>query len=137
MLIAAVPAVPSLWLLIALHRSGRRLARAAGYWAGLPYRQGRRSPTRGDWFSVRFLGFSSDLLLRLITSALAALAAVFTISGVYYATAVNPSASAVVIAAALSVLLVSVCVGQFGGVQRIQNGYLARDPWTFARRGAR
>lgn len=131
-LIAAVFAVPSVWLLVALHRSGRRLARAAGFWAGLPYRQGRRSPTRGDWFSVRFLGFSSDLLLRLITSALAGLAAVFTISMVYYSLAVQPSTSGTVIAAALSILLVAVCIGQFGGVQRIQNGYLARDPAPLA-----
>ena len=54
--IALAIGIPSVWLLWALHRSGRRLSRAAGYWAGLPYRQCRRSPTRGDWFAVRFLG---------------------------------------------------------------------------------
>lgn len=68
--IALAIGIPSVWLLWALHRSGRRLSRAAGYWAGLPYRQGRRSPARGDWFAVRFLGFSSDLFLRLICSTL-------------------------------------------------------------------
>lgn len=118
----------------ALHRSGRRLARAAGFWAGLPYRQGRRAATRGDWFSVRFLAFSGVLFLRVLTSALAGLAAVFTVSSVYYSIAIAPSAGGVAASVALSALLVSVCVGQFGGVQRIQNGYTARDPWTFARR---
>lgn len=133
-IVAALALVPSVWLLVALQRSGRRLARAAGYWAGLPYRQGRRAATRGDWFSVRFLAFSGDLFLRVLTSALAGLAAVFTVSSVYYSIAVAPSAGGVAASVALSALLVSVCVGQFGGVQRIQNGYTARDPWTFARR---
>lgn len=56
------------------------------------------------------------------------------VSSVYYSIAVAPSAGGVAASVALSALLVSVCVGQFGGVQRIQNGYTARDPWTFARR---
>lgn len=132
--LAAIVLVPSVWLLVALHRSGRRLARAAGFWAGLPYRQGRRSPTHGDWFAVRFVGFSSDLFLRLITSALAGLAAIFAASSVFYAIAVAPSPSGAAMGAALTALFAAVCVGQFGGVQRIQNGYLARDPASLARR---
>lgn len=127
--------VPSVWLLVELHRSGRRLARAAGYWAGLPYRQGIRSPTRGDWFAVRFLGFSSDLLLRLITSALAGLATIFAISGIFSAIAMRPSASGLVISIGLAILLGTVCAGQFGGVQRIQNGHLPRDPARLTGRG--
>ena len=134
--LAAILLVPSIRLLVALHRSGRRLARAAGFWAGLPYRQGRRAPTRGDWFAARFAGFSSDLLLRLITSAFAALAAIFAASMVYYGAVVQPSAATVAIAVASTALFAAVCIGQFGGVQRIQRGYTARDPRTFARRGS-
>ncbi|RLK52896.1 hypothetical protein [Microbacterium telephonicum] len=132
-LVAAVFAVPSVWLLIALHRSGRRLARAAGFWAGLPYRQGRRRPTKGDWFAVRFLGFSSDLFLRLITSALAGLAAVFTISVLIRGVVIGQGVDALVLWASWSVVFASVCAGQFGGVQRIQNGYLPRDPASLTR----
>lgn len=134
LLLAAGFGVPSAWLLIALHRSGKRLARAAGFWAGLPYRQGRRTPTRGDWFAVRFLGFSSDLFLRLITSALAGLAAIFTITSVVRGIVVGQETWEVVLWTGWSIVLVAVCVGQFGGVQRIQNGYLPRDPSPFARR---
>lgn len=132
-LVAAVFAVPSVWLLVALHRSGRRLARAAGFWAGLPYRQGRRRPTRGDWFAVRFLGFSSDLFLRLITSALAGLAAIFTISVLIRGVVIGQGVDAIVLWASWSVVFACVCVGQFGGVQRIQNGYLPRDPASLTR----
>ncbi len=133
-LLAAGFGVPSVWLLIALHRSGKRLARAAGFWAGLPYRQGRRTPIRGDWFAVRFLGFSSDLFLRLITSALAGLAAIFTVTGVVRGIVVGQETWEVVLWTCWSIVFVAVCIGQFGGVQRIQNGYLPRDPSPLARR---
>lgn len=135
--VALAIGTPSVWLLVALHRSGRRLSRAAGYWAALPYRLGRRAPRRGDWFAVRFLGFSSDLLLRLISSVLAGLAAIFTLVGAVRAIATGAPAWEVVLWLAWGVLFTAVCVGQFGGVQRIQNGHTARDPWTFARRNRR
>lgn len=135
LLIAVAFGVPSVWLLIGLHRSGRRLARAAGFWAGLPYRQGRRSPTRGDWFAVRFLGFSSDLFLRLITSALAGLAAIFTVTGVVRGIAIGQDAWEIVLWTCWSIVFIAVCIGQFGGVQRIQNGYLPRDLASLTRRG--
>jgi len=132
--VAVALGVPAVWLLIALHRSGRRLARAAGFWAGLPYRQGVRQPTRGDWFAVRFLGFSSDLFLRLITSALGALATVFSVS-LFVRTLVDglPVWQGV-LWAGWAILFGTVTVGQFGGVQRIQNGYLSRDPAPLIRR---
>lgn len=128
LLIAAGFGVPSVWLLVSLHRSGRRLARAAGYWAGLPYRQGRRQPTRGDWFAVRFLGFSSDLFLRLITSALAGLGTIFAASLAVRSIITGAPAWEVALWAGWTLVLGAVCGGQFGGVQRIQNGYLPRDP---------
>jgi hypothetical protein len=134
LIIAAAFGVPSVWLLIALHRSGRRLARAARYWAGLPYRQGRRSPTKGDWFAVRFLGFSSDLFLRLVTASLAGLVTVFAASLTVRAIVTAAPAWEAVMWLAWTALFVAVCVGQFGGVQRIQNGYLARDPASLTRR---
>ncbi len=132
-IVAAAIAVPSIWLLVALHRSGKRLARAAGYWVGLPYRQGRRTPAAGDWFAVRFVGFSADLFLRLITSVLAALGAIFTITGAIRTTVTGGEFGMILLMAAWSVILVAVCIGQFGGVQRIQNGYLARDPASLTR----
>lgn len=132
LLVAAAVGVPSVWLLVALHRSGRRLAHAAGYWAGLPYRLGRR-PTRGDWFAVRFLGFSADLFLRLVTAALAALAAVFAVSLFVRALIAADPAWQLVLFAGWGVLFTAVCAGQFGGVQRLQNGYLVRDPASLSR----
>lgn len=132
--IALAIGIPSVWLLVALHRSGRRLSRAAGYWAGLPHRQGRRSPTRGDWFAVRFLGFSSDLFLRLICSALSALAAIFSVANLVRGIAIGAPLWEGALWLGWGVLFVAVCAGQFWGVQRIQNGYLARDPWRSARR---
>lgn len=131
--IALAIGIPSVWLLWALHRSGRRLSRAAGYWAGLPYRQGRRSPTRGDWFAVRFLGFSSDLFLRLICSALSGLAAIFTVVGVVRGIATGAPLWEIALWLGWSILFLAVCGGQFWGVQRVQNGYLARDPASLTR----
>ncbi|PZU44740.1 MAG: hypothetical protein DI566_11640 [Microbacterium sp.] len=128
LLIAAAFGVPSVWLLVSLHRSGRRLARAVGYWAGLPSRQGWRQPTRGDWFAVRFLGFSADLFLRLITSALAGLATVSSASLTVRAIVTGAPAWEVTLWAGWTLVLGAVCGGQFGGVQRIQNGHLPRDP---------
>lgn len=126
--IAAAFAVPSAWLLLRLHRSGRRLASAAGYWAALPYRQGRRAPTRGDWFTVRFAGYSVDLFLRLISSALAGLAFVCAGSLAVRAVVIGEPVWEAVMWWGWTALFAAVCVGQFGGVQRIQNGYLPRDP---------
>lgn len=131
--IAALFAVPSIWMLIALHRSGRALAKAAAYWTALPYRQGLRTPTRGDWFSVRFLSFSSDLFPRLLTSVLAALATIFFVSLAVYAIVEGQAVWQVITWVASAILLGSVSVGQFGGVQRLQNAYLARDPWKRSR----
>ncbi|MFF2369691.1 hypothetical protein [Agromyces sp. NPDC058110] len=127
-LVGAAFGVPAVWLLIALHRSGRRLARATAYWSALPYHQGRRTPTRGDWFGVRFVGFSADLLPRLISSSLAGLAAIFAAAGGIRALVVVAPAWETFMWAGFAVLLGAVCAGQFGGVQRIQNGMLARDP---------
>ena len=131
--IALAIGIPSVWLLWALHRSGRRLSRAAGYWAGLPYRQGRRSPTRGDWFAVRFLGFSSDLFLRLICSTLSGLTAIFTVVGVVRGIATGAPLWEIALWLGWSILFLAVCGGQFWGVQRVQNGYLARDPASLTR----
>jgi len=134
LVVATVVGVPAVWLLVALHRSGRLLARAAGFWAGLPYRQGVRRHTRGDWFAVRFLGFRSDLFLRLITSTLAALATVFSVSLFVRALVDGLPVWQSVLWAGWAILFGAVAVGQFGGVQRIQNGYLSRDPAPLVRR---
>ncbi|MFT4214127.1 MAG: hypothetical protein QM622_05050 [Microbacterium sp.] len=128
LLVAAALAVPSIGLLIALHRSGRRLASAAAYWAALPYRLGRRAPTRGDWFTVRFAAFSADLFLRLITSALAALVTMFAVALAVRSVVASAAADEFVLWSGWAVLFAAVCGGQFGGVQRVQNGYLNRDP---------
>lgn len=116
-------------LLVVLHRTGRRLAIGLGFWVALPYRTGRRTPETRDYFVVRFLGFEPYLLIRIITSALAFLAAAFTVSLIFYSSLVVPSASGVVIGVLGSILFVAVMIGQFGGVQRIQAGYAHRDPW--------
>ncbi|WP_282837341.1 hypothetical protein [Microbacterium flavum] len=128
LVIAAVPLVPSLWLLLALHHSGRRLARAAGSWAAQAFREAPGSSTTGGWLAARFLSSSSDLVLRLVGSALAGLGTVFAASAVYYAIAVAPSAAGVTAGLTLTILFASVCAGQFGGVQRIQSGALVRVP---------
>lgn len=127
-LVAVAFAFPSVWMLVALHRSGRTLTKAAAFWAALPYRQGRRQPTRGDWFAVRFLGFSRDLFPRLVTSALAALAAIFCVALFIRGVVEGDAVQEMVIWGGGSILFGAVCVGQFGGIQRLQNGYLARDP---------
>lgn len=127
-LFAVAFALPSVWMLVALHRTGRTLTKAAAFWAALPYRDGRRTPTKGDWFAVRFLGFSSDLFPRLLTTALAALAAIFCVSLLVRGIALGNPVSELFAFAGAGVLFVAVCIGQFGGVQRLQNAYLARDP---------
>ena len=127
LLVAAGVGGPAVWLLVALHRSGRRLARAAAYWAALPYRQGRRTPTRGDWFAVRFLGFSSDLFPRLLTSGLCGLGTVFAVSLFVRTLVDGRPAGEGFLWLSSAVLFASVCAGQFGGVQRLQNAFAARE----------
>ncbi|PWJ26191.1 hypothetical protein ATK17_2337 [Branchiibius hedensis] len=133
-LVALAIGIPCTWLLFALHRSGRRLARAAGFWADLPYRVGQRTPTNRDWFAARYVSWEADLMLRMITVVFAALGAIFALFLTVGAIVRADPASFVIMAAAETVLLAAVCAGQFGGVQRIQNGYVSRDPATFARR---
>jgi len=127
-LAALVPGTPSAWLLVSLHRSGRRLARAAAYWAALPYRRRTHAPTKGDWFAVRFLAYSADLFPRVTTSALAGLATIFAASLAVRALVVGEPAWELTLWLGWALLFGTVCVGQFGGVQRIQNGYVARGP---------
>jgi hypothetical protein len=125
----------SVWLLVALHRSGRRLARAAGYWAALPYLSGRRQPVAGDYFAIRFhLLYTPDLLIRTVTATLALLAAVFTVSSVFFALLVAHDAATAVLMVAWSILAIGVGCGQFGGILRYQLGYGVRDPLLFERR---
>lgn len=83
---------------------------------------------------MRFLGFSSDLFLRLICSALSALAAIFSVANLVRGIATGAPLWEGALWLGWGVLFVAVCAGQFWGVQRIQNGYLARDPWRSARR---
>ncbi|QEW03996.1 hypothetical protein [Microbacterium lushaniae] len=130
-LVVGAPAVLVLWM---LHRSGRRLARAAGYWSALPYRTGARRPMVSDYFTARWVGYSPDLLPRIITVASAFLASAFSVSMIYYFVAVSPDPAFVVAACLWSVLFLAVTAGQFGGVQRIQNGYGHRDPLGHDRR---
>ena len=56
---------------------------------------------------------------------------------IFYATLVAPSASGLVVGVLGAVLFIAVTIGQFGGVQRIQNGYARRDPWWDSRRRSR
>lgn len=132
--VAVLLGVPAALLLWALHRSGRRLARATAYWAALPYRSGVRRPVTGDYFAVRFLAYSPDLFIRVISSVGSFLGAVFAISMIFFATAVSPEPALAIAASLWSVLFVAVTVGQFGGVQRIQVGYSHRDPLGYERR---
>lgn len=119
---------PSVWLLFALHKSGKRLARSAGYWAAYPYRTGQRDPEQRDWFVVRSTVFSADLFLRLVTATLAALIALFGLSVFLRALSGEGDSEFSGTALATAILYFAVAAGQFGGVQRIQNGMLTRDP---------
>lgn len=132
--VAVAIGLPSVWLLIALHRSGKRLSRATGYWAALPYQLGVRAPAVGDEYAVRYAVYSFDLFPRVATSALALLASVFAVSMIFYSSLVKPDLAGLVIAITWSILAVSVTIGQFWGVQRIQNGLAWRSPQGYERR---
>lgn len=133
-ILGLIPAILSGWLLVALHRSGKRLARAAGFWSGYAYRTKQRLPERRDWFTVRFAVFSPDLFLRIITSALAGLVSSFAVSIFVRALATGDDSGFAPSALMIALLYISVGLGQFGGVQRIQNGLLIRDPWALFRK---
>ncbi len=77
--IAAAAGTPSVLLLWKLHTSGRRLARAAGFWAALPYLAGARQPVTRELIPVRPPQRTADMLLRLITVSLSMLAAVLSV----------------------------------------------------------
>lgn len=135
--LSLIPAGLSGWLLIALHRSGRRLARAAGFWASHAYRTGQRLPERRDWFVVRYAVFAPDLFSRLLTVALAGLVAVFAASVFVRALMTGGNSGFAPGALMIALLYLGVGLGQFGGVQRIQNGLLARDPRPLFRKSSR
>ncbi|MCK6067356.1 MULTISPECIES: hypothetical protein [Microbacterium] len=132
--IAAAAGIPSVLLLWKLHTSGRRLARAAGFWAALPYLAGVRQPVTREFIPVRLPHRSADMLLRLITVSLGMLAAVFSVSMIFYATLVTPNAALWVTAMLWSALFVAVTLGQCGGIVRIERGYGYRDPSIYDRR---
>ncbi|MEU1971060.1 hypothetical protein ABZ477_05360 [Microbacterium sp. NPDC019599] len=123
-LVASGVAAASAWLLIALHRTGRRLVHALAYWAGYPFRTGQRKPAGSRDFFVR-LGPDSDLYARMLTSAIAALWSAFAVSMIRFGIAEYPTPAVTVIASAWLVTLVCVAIGQYGGVLRVQRGYRA------------
>ncbi|KAA9151139.1 hypothetical protein F6B41_09715 [Microbacterium lushaniae] len=132
--IAAIAGVPSVLLLWKLHTSGRRLARAAGFWAALPYLAGARQPVTREFIPVQPPHRTADLLLRFITVSLGLLAAAFSVSTIFYATLVAPNPALWVAAVLWSALFVGVTLGQCGGIVRVERGYGYRDPRIYDRR---
>lgn len=115
-------------LLVLLHRSGRRLARALAFWTALPYRRGDRPRTREGWFDARVVNFEPDILLRIMSASFAGLGAIFAGAMVYYCTVIDPFPSLAVTGALWTVLLAGVAVCAMGGVMRVVSGFGEADP---------
>jgi hypothetical protein len=121
-------AVPGSWLLIALHRSGRRLVRALAFWTALPYRRGNRERGGSGWLRARTVNFEPDVLVRILSASVTTLGAIFGAALTFFTIAVRPDPAMAVLYAQWTILSLLVTAGLFGGVIRVVNGFGEADP---------
>lgn len=119
---AAGVGLARLWL------TGRALTTSAASWLRAPFRLGSRQRRPGGWVQARTVYLEPRNLVRLLTSSLAFLTAIFgTAAAVRDLVAADISGLSV--AAGMIGLIALACgLGQAGGVLRIGSGVAERDP---------
>lgn len=133
--VGALALAAALWLLVMLHRSGRRILIALSWWTGEPYRNGTAARTAGGWVRARSVNVEPPILIRIVTSSLVGLIGIFGLSAIGYpGSAQNPGFAAVMISWGLVCVLTA--AGQMGGVMRLVSGIAEQDPLWVRIRGA-
>ncbi|HWS49519.1 MAG TPA: hypothetical protein VN241_00785 [Microbacterium sp.] len=121
--LACAWALSTLWR---LHRSGRRLTRALGWWLRAPYRAGAARDL-GGWIDARRVNFEPPMFARITTGTLAALLAILTIAGTVRE-AQQQDSILIGVLPLWGVLSLACTIGQFGGVMRVASGAAEADP---------
>lgn len=122
--VAAVVLVICVVVLWRLHRSGRRLGRALGWWLIL-----RATGTHqgfADWVAPRAVLFKPTVFARVISSTVSGLVGIFGFSMIGYS--ITEDATLLLASVAWGVLGTASCFGQFGGILRLINGLGSADP---------
>ena len=123
---AALGAV-GIWILVRLHRSGRALLTALAWWTAEPYRSGAAGRTAAGWVRARAVNFEPPVFTRIVTSALLGLFGILALTTILYPT-VAGEANPVPGFVATGALLLTVAIGQLGGVMHLVSGVAEGDP---------
>ena len=126
--VAVILAGVAAYGLVRLWLTGRALTTSAAAWLRAPFRAGSRQRRAGGWVQARTVYLEPRNLVRLLTSSLAFLTAIFGIAAAVRDLA-GDDVNGLSAAAGLIGLIALACgLGQAGGVLRIGSGVAEGDP---------
>lgn len=126
--VAAILAVVGAAVLVRLWRTGRALTTSAGAWLRAPFRSGSRQRGAGGWVQARTVYLEPRNLVRLLTSSLAFLTAIFGIAVLVRDLAAGAVGGLSAAAGLIGLMALACGLGQAGGVLRIGSGVAEGDP---------
>ncbi|MBY6061590.1 hypothetical protein [Microbacterium esteraromaticum] len=133
--IGAVALAAALWLLVKLHRSGRRILIALSWWSREPHLSGAATRAAGGWVRARTVNFEPRIFTRIVAASLIGLLGIFGLSAIAFpGSADNPAFAAVMIS--WGAVCVLTAAGQMGGVMHLISGIAEQDPLWVRIRGA-
>ncbi|MEE2815163.1 MAG: hypothetical protein VYC96_05765 [Actinomycetota bacterium] len=122
----------SLWMLIALGLSGRRLVRSLAAWLAGPYRAGRLAASWAGWLHTRLLMFRPGAFVRIAAASCAALFGAYA-TYAFFETVAAPSANLVMYGLWAIIGFVSSVVLFSGSIRLISGRAEADRVWRTVR----
>lgn len=114
--------------LVRLWLTGRALTTGAAAWLRAPFRAGSRQRRAGGWVQARTVYLEPRNLVRLLTSSLAFLTAIFGIAAAVRDLAGGDVTGLSAAAGLIGLIALACGLGQAGGVLRIGSGVAEGDP---------
>ncbi|MFE6997406.1 hypothetical protein ACFVAE_15680 [Microbacterium sp. NPDC057659] len=125
--IGAIALIVGVWILIRLHRSGRRILVALSRLLREPYRSGALPRTAAGWVNARTVNFEPPVLTRIITSSLLGLTGLIGLGIIAYpGFSQAPSLYTTLVLWGAACFLTA--AGQMGGVMHLVSGVAEQDP---------
>ena len=122
--------------LVRLWLTGRALTTSAVTWLRAPFRAGSRQRRPGGWVQARTVYLEPRNLVRLLTSSLAFLTAIFGVAAAVRDLAAGDFSGMSAAAGLIGLIALACGIGQTGGVLRIGSGIAEGDPlWHRIRSG--